>query len=325
MTFKSLKLMPAFAALAVVASAGTARAEWPEREITFIVPYNPGGSTDPVSRVFADQLSKVLGVGVIVENRPGASATLGTGAVLRSEPDGYTIGLGSNSSLAHQPLEKDNLEWKTPADYDTVVKLAELPSVLYVKQDAPWQTFEEFLAAVREKPGEIRLSTSGLRTIPDLVVNYFDALAGTHITTVPFTGGGGEALTAVLSGRVEGSAGYGPSIKGYVDAGQVRPIGVFSTVPYSAFPDVLPIGTTGIEANIPANYYVVAPNGLPDDVRTKLVAASEEVVKGAAFKEFSDKNLYIVPDPDGAKAEAELEAFQKIFQTTLDFIKGREK
>lgn len=325
MTKTSMRFATVLASVAVIGSTGAAMAEWPEREITFIVPYNPGGSTDPVSRVFADQLSKVLGVNVIVENRPGASATVGTGAVIRSEPDGYTIGLGSNSSLAHQPLERDNLEWKTSADYDTIVKLAELPSVLYVKQDAPWKNFDEFLASVKEKPGEIRLSTSGLRSIPDLVVNYFDALAGTEITTVPFTGGGGEALTAVLSGRVEGSAGYGPSIKGYVEAGQLRPLGVFSNDIYAPFPDAVAIGQTGIAANISANYYVVAPNGLPDDVRAKLVAASEEVVAGAAFKDFANTNLYVLTDPDGAKAEEEIESFQLIFKDVLKFIEGKAK
>jgi hypothetical protein len=93
------------AAVAGFSADGCAAEEWPTRDITFYVPYAPGGSTDPISRKYAELLEKQLKVKVIVENKPGASATIGTGAVIRAAPDGYTIGLGSTSSLAYQPLE----------------------------------------------------------------------------------------------------------------------------------------------------------------------------------------------------------------------------
>jgi tripartite-type tricarboxylate transporter receptor subunit TctC len=102
------------------------------RDITFYVPYAPGGSTDPISRKYAELLEKQLKVKVIVENKPGASATIGTGAVIRAAPDGYTIGLGSTSSLAYQPLEMKGLAWKSANDYQSIAKLSDLPAILEV-------------------------------------------------------------------------------------------------------------------------------------------------------------------------------------------------
>jgi len=127
--------LAAFGLLAAAAafSAGAHAAdEWPARDISFYVPYAPGGSTDPISRKYAELLEKQLKVKVIVENKPGASATIGTGAVIRAAPDGYTIGLGSTSSLAYQPLEMKGLAWKSANDYQSIAKLSDLPAILKV-------------------------------------------------------------------------------------------------------------------------------------------------------------------------------------------------
>ena len=120
------------AAVAGVSHPSRAADEWPTRDITFYVPYAPGGSTDPISRKYAELLEKQLEVKVIVENKPGASATIGTGAVIRAAPDGYTIGLGSTSSLAYQPLEMKGLAWKSANDYQSIAKLSDLPAILEV-------------------------------------------------------------------------------------------------------------------------------------------------------------------------------------------------
>ena len=106
---------------------------YPSRSITFIVPYGPAGSTDPVSRQFVSQLEKVLGVDINIENKPGGSGTLGFGIVMRAKPDGYTIGLATNSMLAYQPLVNPALTFKTPDDYQPIVKLGETPIVLVVR------------------------------------------------------------------------------------------------------------------------------------------------------------------------------------------------
>ena len=112
---------------------------YPNRDITFIVPYGPGGSTDPISRQFASQLEQALKVSVNVENKPGGSATIGTAAVIRAKPDGYTLGLTSNSVLAYQPLVNKALAWKGPEDYQSIIKLVDLPTVIAVRADSPWR------------------------------------------------------------------------------------------------------------------------------------------------------------------------------------------
>src|SRR5437868_8298501 len=157
------------AAVAGVSQPSRAADEWPTRDITFYVPYAPGGSTDPISRKYAELLEKQLKVKVIVENKPGASATIGTGAVIRAAPDGYTIGLGSSSSLAYQPLEMKGLVWKSASDYQSIVKLSDLPAILAVPADARWKTFEEFVAEAKEKPRKLMVSVSGLRSA--IVIN----------------------------------------------------------------------------------------------------------------------------------------------------------
>ena len=126
--------LAAFGLLAAAAafSAGAhAAGEWPPATSPSMYP-TPGGSTDPISRKYAELLEKQLEVKVIVENKPGASATIGTGAVIRAAPDGYTIGLGSTSSLAYQPLEMKGLAWKSANDYQSIAKLSDLPAILEV-------------------------------------------------------------------------------------------------------------------------------------------------------------------------------------------------
>ena len=134
---------------------------YPNRDITFIVPYGPGGSTDPISRQFASQLEQALKVSVHVENKRGGSATIGTAAVIRTKPDGYTLGLTSNSVLAYQPLVNKAIVWKGPEDYQSIIKLVDLPTIIAVRTDSPWHTFEDFMDAVRKNPGKIRAAVSG--------------------------------------------------------------------------------------------------------------------------------------------------------------------
>lgn len=308
-------------ALAILALVTPAHAQtYPARDITFVNPYAPGGSTDPISRTFAQELEGILKRNVIVENKPGGSATIGTGAVVTAAPDGYTLGLGSNSSLVYQAIIKKNLPWKSTDDFQSVVKLADIPAVLYVRDDAPWKTFDDFMADAKKNPGKIRVSVSGLRTAPDLVVQQLNKLAGTRIVTVPFSGGGGEALLAVLGGRVDASVGYPASIKGQADAGKLRVLGVFQKGKYPLFPDATSIGDTAYPATLPAAYYVIAPKGLPAPLRDTIIAAAKEAVTRPAFVKFALDNGYVVDPKAGDEMKAELDDYHKLFEDLIQFI-----
>src|SRR5690606_29635261 len=133
-------------------------------------------------------------------------------------------------------LVNPNLPFKTPDDYDTITKLGDMPVTLLVRADAPWKTFEEFVQAIRQNPGKIRASVSGIRTGPDLVAQEFDRVANLKLATIPVTGGGGEGLVALLGGRVEAALSPGTAgITGHIDAGRLKMLAVFKKGPYDGF------------------------------------------------------------------------------------------
>ena len=312
---------------AIVLTAGTllgltvdARAQnYPSRDITFIVPYNPGGGTDPVARQFTGQLEKELNGNVNVENKPGGSGTIGAGVIVRAKPDGYTIGLGSNTILGFQPLVNAGLAFKKPDDYQPIVKLMDQHVNLVVRADAPWKTFDEFMADVRRNPGKIRASVSGKYGQPDLVVQQLNKAAGVKITTVPFTGGAGEALVALLGGRVEANIGTAASTLGQISAGKIRALAVFKKGKHELFPTATPIGDT-YDATIASAYYVIAPKGMAKDVLDKLVAASLKVVRSPEYAKFCQPHGYLV-DPKGPEAlTAEIVQYQKTFADLIKFL-----
>jgi len=296
--------------------------EWPARDITFIVPYAPGGSTDPISRKYSELLEKELKVKLIVENKPGASATIGSGAVIRAAPDGYTIGLGSNSALAYQPLEMKGLAWKNTDDYQSVVKLVDLPAILGVPADSRFKSFDDFLAEAKKSPGKLKVSVSGLRTAPDLTMQHFNKLSGLRVVTVPFTGGGGEALLAALGGRVDGTVGYGPTMRGQVDAGKLRILATFNEGKYYLFPDATPTGETPWKSYMRTAYYVIAPKGIPQPILEKLNAASRKVVESESFKAFATANGYTIDIKFGNEMKKELMEYEKQYKEVNDFLES---
>ena len=320
MKAKFLILRAALAGLMVSASAASLAQEYPSRDITFIVPYAPGGSTDPISRQIASQLEKELKRTVNVENKPGGSATVGVGQVIRSKPDGYTIWLSSNSALAYQPLVNKSLTWKSPADYQSIVTLVKLPAIITVKADSPYKTFEDFIEAARQNPGKIRVAVSGYRTAPDLVIQELNKVANIRIATVPFTGGGGEALIALLGGRVEATSGYAPTVRAHVQAGTVRVLASFSKEKYFMFPEAQSVVQAGYNVTLPADYGVVAPKGLPKDVLDKLVAAALRIGKSEEFAKFSAANGLIVDVGGPKEMDAEMMAYEKTFTDLIAFM-----
>jgi tripartite-type tricarboxylate transporter receptor subunit TctC len=247
------------------------------------------------------QLQKALGVEVNIENKPGGSGTIGTGMVVRSKPDGYTLGLATNSILAYQPLVNTNLVFKTPDQYQPIVKLGEMPVILVVRADAPWKTFAEFLQHVKDNPGKVRASVSGLRTVPDLLAQEFNMIAGTKLRTVPFTGGSGEALVALLGNRVEATLFTGAvGIPSHVQAGKVRVLAAFKKGVYDPVPEAQPSVDAGYKTTITASFYVIAPKGLPPEVLDKLTKTSMEVVQSAEFIKFAKEGYAL--DPKGPAA-----------------------
>jgi len=310
--------------LTVLSASPSDAQTYPSRDITFIVPYGPGGSTDPISRQFAGQLAKELNATINVENKPGGSATIGTGQVIRAKPDGYTIGLTSNSVLAYQPLVNKTLTWKSPSDYQSIVSLVDLPAIITVKADSPYKTLEDLLNAARKNPGKVRVAVSGYRTAPDLVIQELNKVAKVRLATVPFTGGGGEALVALLGGRVEAVSGYAPTVRSHVSAGTVRVLASFSKEKYALFPNAESVVQAGYNVTLPADYGIVAPKGMPKDVLDKLVTASLKVANSKEFAEFANKMglMLDVRDPKGM--DQEMIDYKKTFSDLIEFMNKKD-
>jgi tripartite-type tricarboxylate transporter receptor subunit TctC len=305
-----LLLTAAVCALPITAAAQS----YPNRPITFVVPYGPAGSTDPISRQFATQLEKILGVEVNVENKPGGSGTIGFGIIARAKPDGYTIGLGTNSILAYQPLVNQSLTFKTPDAYQPIAKLGEMPVILVVRADAPWKTFEEFVDHVKKNPNKVRASVSGLRTVPDLVAQEFNKNNDLKLRTIPFTGGSGEALLALLGNRVEATLFTGAvGIPGQVQAGKVRVLAVFKKGVYDPVPEAISTIDAGYKTTLSAQFYVMAPKGLPKEVLDKLVSASRQIINSPEYAKFATEGYALDP-----RSPAELSA--EIIRDTETFI-----
>lgn len=288
-----------------VASLGHAQ-PYPGRDITLIVPFGIGGSTDVIGRQFAAQLGKVLGGKINVENKPGGSGTIGTTQVVQAKPDGYTIGFVANDALVYQPLINPSLVFKSPDDYQPIVKLGVRSDVLYVKADAPWKTFAEFFADAKQNPGKIRVAIPGVGTLAELTIQKINKVAGVRIVTVPFSGGGSEATLAVLGGRVEASAGSVAVGAGQVASGNLRPLAVFQRGKHAIFPDANSIDDAiGNDVSILGSFYVFAPKGLPKDVLDKLVAASMQVARSEEWVAFAKKQDFAldVKAPDATKLD----------------------
>lgn len=296
--------------------------DYPNRDITFIVPFAPGGSTDPLSRQFTAQLKKILQCNITVENKPGGAATIGNSAIVRSKPDGYTIGLGTNVSLAYQPLITPGLPYKTPDDYQPIVKLADQYVMLTVRADAKWKSFDEFMADVRKYPGKIRVSVSGLRGTTDLALQHFSKVAGVRTTVVPFSGGGGEALLALLGGRVEANAGQHASTIGQERAGKVRVLAVFKKGKDELFPGAVSAFDAGGygDATLPSALYVIGSKGMPKEVFDKLVTGSLQVVQSDEYQKFAKMNGFLADAKGPEAVKAELVDYGKIFSELVKFI-----
>ncbi|OLF12107.1 hypothetical protein BLA60_08800 [Actinophytocola xinjiangensis] len=291
---------------------------YPTKPVKLIVPYSAGGSGDPVARQYARQLGKELGTQIVVENREGGSGTIGTNAVVTAPADGYTIGYGHSSPLALQVHRNDDLSYATTDDYECIGGFGDEPTAVAVKADAPWDDFAAFVEAMRAEPGKRTISVGGAGNVKDLQLQEFARVSGAEFTTVPFSGGGSEAITAVLGGRVDAVAVNPAGLAGLVQSEDLRLLVVFTDGDYTFLPSEA-ITEAGFDVRLtPDRSGVIAPKGLPEDARKRLTEAHQAVVDSDEFREFLDQNGYVYAPSDAAdfaaKIKADTEAFAELVE-----------
>ncbi len=265
-------------ALALVAAPVFAQSSYPDKPITMIVPFPPGGVADTVARPVADALSRELKQPVVVENRAGAGGALGIGVAARAPADGYTV-LLSLSSISILP-EADRILGRKPAyqlnQFRPIARFTADPTVLVVRADSKWKTFADFLADARAHPATYNYGSSGNYGTMHVPMEMLKAEAGFRMTHIPYTGAG-PAVVALLGGQVDALA-TGPStVAQQIQAGKLRALAHWGDQPLAALPEVPSLKQLGHPVRFAQWSALFVPTGTPDEVIRKLRAASAKV------------------------------------------------
>jgi len=279
-------LVAALGALAALAPASLlAQSEYPDRPVTMIVPFPPGGVADITARPVAAAMGNFLKQNVVVENKAGAGGGVGMQHVARAKPDGYTV-LLALSSISIIP-EADKVLGRDPMyQLNQLVPIARFtadPTVLAVRADAPWKTAAEFLDAARTAPGSIPYGSSGNYGTMHVPMEMLSAAAGAKMLHVPFTGAG-PAVVALLGGQVQALSTGPSSIMGHLKGGKVRVLASWGESRHPALPDVPTLKELGYDAQFSQWTGLFVPAGTPEPVIAKLRAAARAALDDPLFK-----------------------------------------
>jgi tripartite-type tricarboxylate transporter receptor subunit TctC len=262
-----LRLAAGAAALPAVSRFAWAQA-YPTRPVRIIVPLAPAGTSDIIARLMGQWLSERLGQQFVVENRTGAGTTLGTEAVVRALPDGYTL-LMADVSAAFNATLYDKLNFNFIRDIAPVANVVRVPNVIAVHPSFPAKTVPEFIAHAKANPGKVSMATAGVGSLAHVFGELFKMMAGVDLVAVPYRGGG-PALIGMLSGQVDVIFVPTTASIEYVRAGRLRALGVTSTTRVEILPDLPPVGefVPGYEAS--SWFGLCAPRNTPAEIVDKL-------------------------------------------------------
>ncbi|HKS60811.1 MAG TPA: tripartite tricarboxylate transporter substrate binding protein [Xanthobacteraceae bacterium] len=279
-----LLLAAAFAALASLAHAQ----DYPARTVTLVVPYPPGGGVDAMARVVADRLSVALGQQVVVDNRGGGSGLVGTRAVVKAAPDGYTLLLGHTGSISINPSLYVNAGFDPRKDFSAIGLIASMPVVLIAHPSFPARSIADLIALAKKEPGKLNIGTSAVGTGGYMSAESFKSVAGIDVAIIPYKGTAG-VMNDLLGGHVPVAFGVIPPALGNLQAGKLRAIAVASPTRTALLPDTPTFaesGMPGFEAVL--HYGLLAPAGTPKPIVDRLnaelrrLAANDEVKKRIA-------------------------------------------
>jgi tripartite-type tricarboxylate transporter receptor subunit TctC len=264
-----------------IAAPALAQDKYPTRPIRMIVPYPPGGSTDPTGRAFAAWLTEALGQQVVVDNRPGAGSTIGHGLAAKATPDGYTILLGTSGGLAVSPALGTKLPYDPVRDFAPIGLGVYAPFLLVVYPGLPAANLKEFIALSKTK-GPINFASPGVGTPNHLGAELLKFMTGFQFVHVPYKGGG-PALVDLMAGRAQALFGGIPYAGPQVKAGRVRAIAIGHPKRVSGWPDVPAIAETLPGFSNTTWFGLVAPAGTPKAVVNRINAEMRKALANAAF------------------------------------------
>jgi tripartite-type tricarboxylate transporter receptor subunit TctC len=269
----ALMLALGMAAALAAGQPAVAQDDYPNKTVTLVVPYPPGGGVDVLARVVAEKLSGVLGHQVIVDNRVGGSGLVGTRAVIRSAPDGYTLFLGHTGSISINPSLYANSGFDPRKDLTAIGLFASMPVALLAHPSFPAKTIGEVVELARQEGGKMNIGTSAVGTGGYLSAELFKSITGVQATIVPYKGTA-QLMNDLLGGHVPVAFGVLPPAMGNLAAGTLRGIAVLDKQRFSLLPDI----PTSHESGLPGfesvlHYGLLGPAGLPPPIVDKLNAA----------------------------------------------------
>jgi len=264
-----------------LATPALAQAEWPTRPVRVIVPFTPGGSTDILARALSAELQDALGQPFVIENRGGAGGTLGSEAVARSAPDGYTLMMGHIGTLAVNPSLYRNLSYDTVTSFQPITLVAIVPNLLVVNpRKVPANTVQEFLDIARRQPGALTYGSGGNGSAAHIAAVAFSVATGIRMEHVPYRGTG-PMMTDLIAGTIDLTLTGGPPALPPVRAGQLRALGVSSLTRLSSAPGLPTIAESGVPGFDATQWYgLVAPAGTPRPIVDRLNAESARILRG---------------------------------------------
>ena len=294
------------AAAALMASTGVEAQSWPQRPIALVVPQAPGNSPDILARVLADKLSRSLGQQVYVENRTGAANIVGTQAVARATPDGYTFLFATSASLSTNPHTFKKLPYDPLKDFVPVAMAARSHHVLLVNPNLPTKSLEELIAQEKAKPGEISLAVDSERNISGLIGQTINRRAGIKMVLVPYASAA-NSIQDTIAGRVQATIQSASVAEPFIKEGTLRAIAVAGTKRLASLPGVPAIAETLASADIGGWFMVMAPAGTPPDIVQTMGQKIGEILQQPDLRERAptlgfDVDIGPLATPSGANA-----------------------
>lgn len=279
----------------VMAPASPASAAYPNKVVTIVVPFAPGGGTDTVTRILAEQMSKDLGQAVIVDNRPGAGTNIGTNIVANSAPDGYTL-LMASFAHAVNPVLNAKLPFDTEKAFAPIGLVAKSYNIAVINTATPFETLGDLIAYAKANPGQLNFGSFGNGTSAHLSAELFNHLAGTRIVHVPYKGAA-PAITDLLAGQIQVVFSSVASVSGHIASGSLRPLAVTSAQRSKAFAQLPTVAESGVPGYVSDAWYgVFAPAGTPAEVIARLNASLNKAIQSEAFKKLElVEGLVIAP------------------------------